>query len=95
MAGGADAVKSVDPTDAKRRALLAESMLSEELDAQVQVLRELSASGGDSLIAQALIAWRGGSVYLFETNGTRTPVRRAAHHREMVADRADPVDFAP
>lgn len=60
--------------DSRSRGRLAEAMTSEDLDLQMQVLRELGGSGGDPLIEQALMAWRGGSIYLHESNGVRTPI---------------------
>lgn len=57
------------------RALLVEAVLSEDLDAQTALLKKLVGTG-DSFVEQALAAWRGGAVYLYEQEGgaARIPV---------------------
>ena len=54
------------------RALLVEAILSDEVVRQAELIKQL-ASANDPVIEQSLIAWRGGSLYIFETNDTRIP----------------------
>ena len=56
----------------EHRANLAQAILSEDLVEQTQLLQKLIGID-DPIVQQALIAWRGGSVFVFETNETKTP----------------------
>ena len=55
------------------RARLHAAMLSEDLAEQSKSIGELIGTD-DPVIQQALVAWRGGSAFLFETNGIKSPV---------------------
>ena len=55
------------------RTNLTQAILSEDLTEQTRLLQSLIGAN-DPLVEQALVAWRGGSVYLFETNETRIPL---------------------
>ena len=61
---------AADPST--NRALLVEAILSDDVVRQVELIKQL-ASANDPVIEQSLIAWRGGSLYIFETNDTRIP----------------------
>lgn len=54
------------------RTNLAQAILSEDLAEQTRLLQSLIGAS-DPLVEQALAAWRGGSIYVFETNDTKTP----------------------
>src|SRR5258708_3161500 len=54
------------------RALLVEAILSDDVARQSELIKQL-ADASDVLVEQSLIAWRGGSLYIFETNDTRIP----------------------
>ncbi len=58
--------------DSIRRTNLVQAILSEDLAEQTQLLQKLNGSE-DPMVPQALTAWRGGSVYLLETNDTKIP----------------------
>jgi len=58
--------------DNSHRANLVQAILSEDLAAQTQLLQKLIGAE-DPIVQQALTAWRGGSVYVFETNDTKLP----------------------
>jgi len=64
--------QSVSAADASQRANLAQAILDENLAEQTRLLQSLIGSE-DPVVQQALTAWRGGSVYVFETNDTKTP----------------------
>jgi urea transport system permease protein len=55
------------------RTNLVEAILSEDLARQTEIIKSLVAAS-DPLVEQGLIAWRGGSLYLLETNDTKTPI---------------------
>ena len=54
------------------RETLIKAILSEDAAEQAALLQKLIGAN-DPMIAQALTAWRGGTLFLFETNGTKTP----------------------
>jgi len=56
----------------EQRATLQKAILSEDLTEQSQLLQTL-IDAEDPLVQQALTAWRGGALYIYETNGTRAP----------------------
>jgi urea transport system permease protein len=58
--------------DSAHRTNLVQAILSEDLAEQTQLLQKLIGAE-DPIVQQTLIAWRGGSVYVFETNDTKTP----------------------
>ncbi len=58
----------------KFRATLAEAILSEDGDAQIELVKKLVNASGDPFVEQALSAWRQGSLFLHETNEVRTPI---------------------
>jgi urea transport system permease protein len=51
---------------------LVQAILTEDVGAQIELIKGLSASS-DSLVEQALAAWRQGGVFLYETNDARIP----------------------
>ncbi len=55
------------------RSALAEAILSEDADSQIELVKKLADGGGDPFLEQALSAWRQGSLFLHETNEIRTP----------------------
>lgn len=55
------------------RTRLITAMLSEDLGTQSKSIGELIGTD-DPIVQQALTAWRGGSAFLFETNGVKSPV---------------------
>src|SRR5262245_8222636 len=57
---------------AEYRSNLVHALLSEDLAEQRPLIQKL-AGAEDPLVPQVLSAWRGGAVYLQETNGRRTP----------------------
>lgn len=67
---------AADPSPAPARTNLVQAVLSEDLEEQQRLLQGLAAAGAaaDPFVAQALVAWRGGAVYLYETNDTRIPI---------------------
>src|SRR6185436_7151355 len=62
---------SAAPAAADHRARLVEAILSEDVSQQATLIQSL-AEIADPLVEQTLTAWRGGGVFLFETNDTRT-----------------------
>lgn len=60
------------------RSNLVEAILSEDLARQTEIIRGFATSG-DAFVEQTLTAWRGGSLYIFETNDTKTPFLLEAH----------------
>ena len=56
-----------------QRAALITAILEEDADRQIEQVKQLVDTGGDSFVVQGLEAWRQGSVFLYETNNTRTP----------------------
>src|SRR5215213_5338181 len=54
------------------RTNLVAAVLSEDFDKQAQLIRSL-VGANDPMVEQGLIAWRGGSLYLYETNDTKIP----------------------
>jgi len=58
--------------DDGQRALLAKAVLSEDANEQQDLIKQL-VGANDPVIEQAMIAWRGGSLYLLETNDTKIP----------------------
>jgi urea transport system permease protein len=65
-------VRQVFAAENAQRSNLVQAILSEDLAEQTQLLQKLIGAD-DPIIQQTLTAWRGGSVYLFATNETRTP----------------------
>src|SRR6185503_6951688 len=63
---------TVQAAPADYRSNLVHAILSEDLSEQTQFIQKL-VGADDPLIAQALTAWRGGAVYIHDTNNTRTP----------------------
>ena len=63
---------TVCAADSAQRTNLVQAILSEDLAEQTQLLQKLIGAE-DPMVQQALIAWRGGSVYVFETNDTKVP----------------------
>ncbi|HWN95615.1 MAG TPA: urea ABC transporter permease subunit UrtB [Methylomirabilota bacterium] len=55
------------------RTNLVQAILSDDFTRQNELIKSL-IDANDALIEQALTAWRGGSLYIFETNETRTPL---------------------
>lgn len=55
------------------RAKLVEAVLSDEASKQTEIVKGLAESS-EPIVQQILTAWRGGSLYLFETNDVRTPL---------------------
>ena len=55
------------------RTNLVEAVLSEDLARQTEIIKSL-VTANDPLVEQALIAWRGGALYVLETNDTKVPV---------------------
>jgi urea transport system permease protein len=64
--------RSVSAADFSPRTNLVQAILSEDLAEQTQLIQKLIGAE-DPMVQQALIAWRGGSVYIFETNDTKVP----------------------
>ena len=56
----------------EERQTLVKAALSEDGGEQIALLQKLIGSG-DAMIVQALTAWRGGGLYLLETNDTKIP----------------------
>ena len=56
----------------QERTNLLAAILSEDVTAQAELIKKL-VGAKDPITEQALIAWRGGSLYLLETNETKTP----------------------
>jgi len=54
------------------RTNLVEAILSEDAARQTELVKGFATSG-DAFIEQTLTAWRGGSLYILETNDTKTP----------------------
>jgi len=65
-------VLQLSAAESVQRTNLVQAILSEDLAEQTRLLQRLIGSE-EPIIQQTLTAWRGGSVYLFETNETRTP----------------------
>jgi urea transport system permease protein len=61
---------AADPST--NRALLVDAILSDDVVRQAELIKQL-ATANDPVIEQSLIAWRGGSLYIFETNDTKIP----------------------
>jgi urea transport system permease protein len=55
------------------RTNLVEAILSEDFARQTEIVKSLIGAN-DPLVEQALIAWRGGALYIFETNATKIPL---------------------
>ncbi len=51
---------------------------SEDFARQTEIIRGFATSS-DPFVEQTLTAWRGGSLYIFETNDTKTPFLLEAH----------------
>lgn len=56
----------------EERQTLVKAVLTEDETEQIALVQKLIGSN-DSMIEQALTAWRGGGLYLFESNETKTP----------------------
>lgn len=61
------------PARAAHRTMLVEALLTEDAAQQIDLVRKLVEVGADPMVEQALAAWRQGGVFIYETNGTRTP----------------------
>jgi urea transport system permease protein len=59
-------------TAAETREIFVKAALSENADERVVLLQRL-VGANDALVGQALTAWRGGALYLWETNDTKIP----------------------
>jgi len=55
------------------RTNLVEAILSDDFARQTEIIKSL-VDANDPLVEHALTAWRGGSLYVFETNETKTPL---------------------
>ena len=55
------------------RTNLVEAILSEDLARQTEIIKSL-VGANDPLVEQGLVAWRGGSLYVLETNDTKIPI---------------------
>ena len=64
--------RPVSAADFSPRTNLVQAILSEDLAEQTQLIQKLIGAE-DPMVQQALTAWRGGSVYIFETNDTKVP----------------------
>ena len=64
--------RSASAADSAPRTNLVQAILSEDLAEQTQFIQKLIGAE-DPMVQQALTAWRGGSVYVFETNDTKVP----------------------
>ncbi|HXJ59875.1 MAG TPA: urea ABC transporter permease subunit UrtB [Verrucomicrobiae bacterium] len=62
----------VSASESPQRTNLVQAILSEDVAEQTQLLQKLLGAE-DPIVQQTLTAWRGGSVYVFETNDTKTP----------------------
>src|SRR5882672_4932272 len=62
----------VPAAEPSQRTNLVQAILSEDLAEQTQLLQKLIGAE-DPIVQQTLTAWRGGSVYVFETNDTKVP----------------------
>lgn len=60
------------PAVSAARSNLVQAILTDDAALQIELIKPLSASA-DPVIAQALMAWRQGGVFIFETNETRIP----------------------
>lgn len=56
----------------QHRTNLVEAVLSEDFARQSEIIRSL-VDANDPLVEQGLTAWRGGALYLYETNETKVP----------------------
>lgn len=56
----------------QHRTNLVEAILTDDFARQTEVIKSL-IEANDPLVEQALAAWRGGALYLYETNETKTP----------------------
>src|SRR3954469_21560943 len=54
------------------RTNLVEAILTEDVTRQAELIKSFATSG-DAFVEQTFTAWRGGALYLFETNDTKTP----------------------
>lgn len=57
----------------QHRTNLVEAVLSEDFARQTEIIKSL-VTANDSLVEQGLVAWRGGSLYVLETNDTKIPI---------------------
>lgn len=73
LAGQVDAVLAATPAAFPHRAMLVEAVLADDAGKQQELVKKLVDAGADTLVGQALGAWRQGGVFLYETNDTRTP----------------------
>ncbi len=55
------------------RTNLVEAILSEDFARQTEIIKSL-VTANDPLVGQALLAWRGGALYVLETNDTKVPI---------------------
>jgi len=60
------------PPQSESRSNLVQAILTEDATRQIELIRGLSVSH-DPLIEQAMVSWRQGGVFVFETNETRVP----------------------
>jgi len=54
------------------RHILLKALLSEDVDEQIRLVQKLQGAE-DPMVEQALAAWRQGGVFIYETNGVKTP----------------------
>jgi urea transport system permease protein len=66
------AVERSTAAETAQRTNLVQAILSEDLAEQTQLLQKLIGAE-DPVVQQTLTAWRGGSVYILDTNDTKTP----------------------
>src|SRR4051812_21358007 len=59
-------------SNATVRSNLVEAVLTEDASRQFELIKGFALSG-DPFVEQALVAWRGGSIYLFEAGDTKIP----------------------
>ncbi|MDX1953792.1 MAG: urea ABC transporter permease subunit UrtB [Verrucomicrobiota bacterium] len=64
---------AADSADETARKNLVEAITSEDFDRQSELIRGFVTSS-DSHVHQTLSAWRGGMVYILETNNTKIPI---------------------
>src|SRR5580765_6637681 len=65
-------VRQLSGAENAQRTNLVQAILSEDFPEQRKLLQKLSGAD-DPFVQQALIAWRGGAVYLLDTHETKSP----------------------
>src|SRR4029077_21203897 len=56
----------------QHRTNIVEAILSDDFSHQTEIIKSL-IEANDPIVEQVLTAWRGGALYLYETNETKTP----------------------